>query len=421
MSLLSLLLLVTQVPAAPELNDSDQTSADAAVHWSQWRGPSRDGQAPGRDWGSDLSLENLDEVWRFDGLGPSYSGPVADAERVYTTETVDEEYEVVRAISRATGEELWQKKWDGAMKVPFFAARNGSWIRSTPALDGDSLYVAGMRDLLVCLDTETGDLRWSVDFTERFETKVPAFGCVSSPLIIGEGLLIQAGSSLVLLDKRTGETLWRTLVESVGSMSGGAFSSPVVATLAGRRQAVVQTRADLAGVGLEDGEVVWSTPIKAFRGMNILSPTILGDGVFTSTYGGKSQMLSISEGEEGLQVEPVWSSRVQGYMTSPVVVDGYAYLFLRNNRFTCMELATGEKRWTSPPTGDEYWSLAVQGDRILALSNTGMLRIVQADPEGYRVISEREVAEVETWAHVAPANDQVFIRAQDSLIALKWK
>ena len=132
-------------------------------------------------------------------------------------------------------------------------------------------------------------------------------------------------------------------------------------------------------------------------------------------------MFSVTEGESGAQVEQAWNSGVQGYMTSPVIVDGHAYLFLRSNRFSCIDLETGEKRWTSPPTGDDYWSLAVQGDRILALSNTGVLRLVQADPEGYQVLSEREVAEAESWAHVAPAGDQVFIRTQESLIAFGWK
>ena len=46
---------------------------------------------------------------------------------------------------------------------------------------------------------------------------------------------------------------------------------------------------------------------------------------------------------------------------------------------------------------------------------------IQDDPGGNQVLSEREVIEAETWAHVAPAGDQVFIRAQNSLIALGWK
>jgi outer membrane protein assembly factor BamB len=426
MQLIQITLLLTTLGPGSSLlagnpEGGDGKEPDEIGIWTQWRGPSRDGHALGEAWASDLSPANLVEVWRVDGLGPSYSGPVVDTERVYTTETVDEEYEVVRAISRATGEELWRTNWEGAMEVPFFAARNGSWIRSTPALDGDALYVAGIRDVLVCLDAATGSVRWTVDFTERFDTKLAPFGCASSPLVVGDGVLIQAGSSLVKLDKRTGETAWRAMVDRGDVMSGGAFSSPVVASLAGRSQVVVQTRVALAGVGLEDGEVIWSTPVKAFRGMNILTPTIVDNGVFTSTYGGRSQMFSVTEGEGGTQVERVWNTGVQGYMTSPVIVDGHAYLFLRSNRFSCIELATGEERWTSPPTGDDYWSLAVQGDRILALSNTGMLRLIQAGPDGYQVLSEREVVEAETWAHVAPAGDQVFIRAQDSLIALGWK
>ena len=48
-----------------------------------------------------------------------------------------------------TGKELWRAQWPGAMAVPFFAMSNGSWIRATPAYDGESLYVAGMRDVLV--------------------------------------------------------------------------------------------------------------------------------------------------------------------------------------------------------------------------------------------------------------------------------
>ena len=421
MSILPIIFLVTQLTPALGQGDADANTAQVSDTWTQWRGPSRDGHVLGEAWASDLTPERLVEIWRVDDLGPSYSGPLVDATRVYTTETVDKEYEVVRAVSRATGEELWQRSWKGAMKVPFFAARNGSWIRSTPALDGDALYVAGIRDVLACLDAETGAIRWTVDFTERFGTKLPPFGCASSPLVVGDGVLIQAGSSLVKLDKRTGETIWRAMVDGGDIMSGGAFSSPVIAELAGRKQVVVQSRTELAGVGLEDGELIWSTPVKAFRGMNILTPTIVDNGVFTSTYGGRAQMFSVTEGVEGTQVQREWISGVQGYMTSPVVVDGHAYLFLRSNRFSCIDLATGEKRWTSPPTGDDYWSLAVQGDRILALSNTGILRLIQADPESYQVLSEREVAEAETWAHVAPAGDQVFVRAQDSLIALGWK
>lgn len=97
---------------------------------------------------------------------------------VFTTETREETDEVVYALDRKTGEERWQAKWKGAMKVPFFAASNGSWIRSTPAYDGERLYVAGMRDVLACFEAKSGNEIWRVDFVEKFGSSLPAFGFV---------------------------------------------------------------------------------------------------------------------------------------------------------------------------------------------------------------------------------------------------
>ena len=59
------------------------------------------------------------------------------------------------------------------MKVPFFARKNGSWVRSTPACDGESIYIGGIRDVLVAIDLENGRERWRVDFPEREGSPVP--------------------------------------------------------------------------------------------------------------------------------------------------------------------------------------------------------------------------------------------------------
>ena len=171
------------------------------------------------------------------------------------------------------------------MTVPFFAKSNGDWIRATPACDGERLFVAGMRDLLVCLDARTGQERWRFDFVKKLEAPVPDFGCVCSPLVDGDAVYVQAGASVVKLHKQTGELLWRSLKDQ-GGMWGSVFSSPIIATLGGQRQLVVQTREKLAGLTLETGEVLWSQPVEAFRGMNILTPVVHEDTVFTSAYGG---------------------------------------------------------------------------------------------------------------------------------------
>ena len=206
--------------------------------WNQWRGPGRDAIVRGAVWPDCVDESHLTRLWRVE-LPPSYSGPIVSESLVFTTATADEEREVAYAFDRHSGEKLWEVNWPGAMSVPFFAASNGSWIRATPACDGERLFVAGMRDVLVCLDAQTGQEQWRVDFVEKLGTPVPSFGFASSPLIDGRWLYVQAGASLVKLDKTSGEIAWRVLPEA-GGMMDSAFSSPVIATLAGHRQLVVQ-------------------------------------------------------------------------------------------------------------------------------------------------------------------------------------
>ena len=200
-------ICLAMLVAAVTLCPLPAVAADIAATWPQWRGPSRDGQAPMSPvWPDRLDEATLVKHWRVE-LGPSYSGPIVAADLVFVTETRDKKTEVVQALSRTDGKVLWSAEWPGATSVPFFAASNGDWIRVTPAFDGESLFAAGMRDVLVCLDAASGQERWRVDFVERFKSALPTFGFVSSPLVDGEHVYVQAGGSFVKLNKRNGETV----------------------------------------------------------------------------------------------------------------------------------------------------------------------------------------------------------------------
>ncbi|MEI6637257.1 MAG: PQQ-binding-like beta-propeller repeat protein, partial [Planctomycetota bacterium] len=289
----------------------------AETAWCQWRGPSRDGFVAGAAWPDGLADDRLEKAWRVD-LGPSYSGPVVAGDVVIVTETADAATEHVRAFDRATGAERWHAEWEGALRVPFFAASNGSWIRSTPCVDGDRVYVAGMRDLLVCLDVASGREHWRVDFVKALESPLPAFGCVSSPLVIGDHVYVQAGSGFAKLDKLTGAIVWRVLDDG-GGMLGSAFSSPYPVTLDGIPQILVQTREELAAVDPEKGSVLWKTPVEAFRGMNIVTPTVSDGRIFTTSYGGGSFLFAVNPTRTDKPVEQVWRNKIQGYMSTPIV------------------------------------------------------------------------------------------------------
>lgn len=407
-----LLALITLLPAPGRCED-----------WPQWRGPTRDGRYRGPSWPESLDEKSLAQRWRVE-LEPSYSGPIVCGERVFTTETVKADKERVTAFARDTGEKLWQTEWKGSLVVPFFAWSNGSWIRATPACDGETLFVAGMRDVLVALDVATGKERWRNDFVEQYKSPAPAFGFVSSPLIDGEFVYVQAAAAVVKLNKRTGTVAWRQF-EDAGGMNGSAFASPVIATIGGVRQLVVQSREKLAGLTLEEGQVLWSQEVPAFRGMNIISPTIHDELAFTSTYGGKTVGYRITNRAESsetprFEVETAWQEPSQGYMSSPLIIDGHAYVHLRNQRFACFNLGEGKRTWTTEPFG-KYWSLVARQDRILALDEKGELLLIAADPKEFKLLSRRKVSTDSAWAHLAVADGKLFIRELNALTVWDWK
>ena len=390
-----------------------------AADWPQWRGPTRDGQVVGPGWPDKLDTNHLRQIWRVE-LGPSYSGPIVAGDRVFTTETKDKKFEVVTAFERQTGKEVWRTQWEGAVSVPFFAKSNGDWIRATPACDGESLFVAGMRDLLVCLDARTGQERWRFDFVKKLEAPVPDFGCVCSPLVDGDAVYVQAGASVAKLHKKTGELLWRSLKDR-GGMWGSVFSSPIIATLGGQRQLVVQTREKLAGLTLETGEVLWSQPVEAFRGMNILTPVVHQDTVFTSTYGGKTIGFKVVAAAGNFTITQTWTHKSQGYMSTPIVIDGVAYEHLRSQRVMAIAISTGRELWTSDKSFGKYWSLVAQGDRILALDQRGQLFLFRANKEKFELLDQRKLADAETWAHLAVAGEALFVRELNALVGYRWR
>lgn len=387
-------------------------------NWPQWRGPERNGKIEAPAWPKTVSTDQLNQDWSI-ALEPSYSGPIVVGDTVFTTETIKKKWESVRALGRKTGKEKWQTQWEGAMSVPFFAKANGSWIRSTPAYDSGVLYVAGIRDVLVALDAEKGTLLWRKDFTQEMGSPLPSFGCVSSPLIHGDAVIVQAGGGVVSLDKSTGDVNWHSAKDG-GGMYGSAFSSPTITTLAGSEQLVIQSRSELMGLNPSTGNVLWKQPVKAFRGMNILTPTFHKDLVITSAYGGKTHAFKVTKEGSDFNISEAWNFKAQGYMSSPILSDTHMFLHLRNQRIACIKLEDGSEAWTTSERFGKYWSMIANKDQIMALDEKGILYLVKMNTEKLEITDQRKLESNDTWAHLAITGDQVFVRSLNGLSSFRW-
>lgn len=110
----------------------------------------------------------------------------------------------------------------------------------------------------------------------------------------------------------------------------------------------------------------------------------------------------------------------QAYMSSPVVIGSHAYLHLRNQRFTCIDLKSGKETWITKPYG-QYWSMVAQGDRILALDERGEMLLIRTNPEKFELLDSRKISEASTWAHLAVCGDEIYVRELKAIAAYRWK
>jgi outer membrane protein assembly factor BamB len=168
--------------------------------------------------------------------------------------------------------------------------------------------------------------------------------------------------------------------------------------------------------------VLWQQPVQAFRGMNILTPLVFDDSIFTSSYGGGSRLYEVKPSGDDWGVVEVWSDKAsQGYMSTPVLIEGHIYLHRRDRRFSCLDPQARTVRWTAKGRFGQYWSLVANGSRILALDQKGELLLIDADPEAFELVDRRKIAEQETWAHLAVAGQQVFVRELQAIAAYRWR
>ena len=80
-------------------------------------------------------------------------------------------------------------------------------------------------------------------------------------------------------------------------------------------------------------------------------------------------------------------------------------------------MAIGESRWRSELRFGKYWSKVWRDDRILALDSDGALYLVDATPQRFELLDGLQVADEETWGHLAVSGDDIFVRGLEAISA----
>jgi outer membrane protein assembly factor BamB len=397
------------------------TSISSRADWPQWRGPDRSGHVPpGVPVPATLPGE-LKTLWK-NKIGEGHSSPVVFKDQlVYIDEQGDRE--VVHLLDARTGRPRWSVPFAEAYRDEF-----GPGARATPVIDGDRVYVQSCKGEFQCLSLADGKQIWrtnyETDYGAVFFGQLPANaaarrrGHAASPLIDEDRILLQPGGTngagIVCFNKYSGEVLWKSQSDEAG------YSSPILATLAGVKQAVVYTGDRLIGLDRLTGALLWEAPYRTAAKRHVVTPALVGDSVIVSSHTIGMVCNTISKEGGKLKATETWANKPLKINTASfVAVDGYLYGLGATRNYVCVDAATGKIAWSQPGFADEptraYASTLVLGKNLLILTDQGELVMIAADPEKYREIGRTQACG-KTWSLPAYVNGKLYVRDSRDLV-----
>jgi outer membrane protein assembly factor BamB len=389
----------------------------------QWRGPNRDGIYQDTQLLKEWSEEGPEVLFLTKGIGRGFSSAVATSKMIYVT-GIKDSYEYLTAMD-LEGHIVWQKSigpcWDQSFPE----------TRSTPTVEDDRVYVLSGKDLMVCFHAETGELIWSVDIHEEYDSRWDMFGVSESVLLVGDKVITTpAGESTmaIALDKMTGELVWKS--KPIGANRSNM--SPILIEHCGKEYVIASSQTHMIGVDPQNGKILWDYQYnflnEAHENTTILANTpIYKDSCLWISNGWDVPSVMLEIAPDGRSVSEKYRDRTFDNQNMGVVlVDGYLYgsnFTGRNDgKWVCMNWDTGEIKWiadfhTKGPI------IYADGMLYCYEEKQGNMALVKADPETFELISSFRITEGAGpyWARPTIFNQVLYVRHGEVLVAYNIK
>ncbi|HOX01271.1 MAG TPA: PQQ-binding-like beta-propeller repeat protein [Candidatus Paceibacterota bacterium] len=366
--------------------------------WPEFRGPRGDGHAAvsagGRPAGLPLTWSETSNVrWKTPIPHRGWSTPVVMGGQVWvTTATEDGRDYFAIGLDAGTGRIVFQEKVfhsDDPEPLGNGASMN-CYATPSPVIEPGRVYVHFGRFGTACLDTRTGQPIWKRDDIQCRHYRGP-----SSSLVLFENRLILTMDGVdvqyhIALDKRTGETLWKTdrsvawNDENVpGQMARDgdlrkAHSTPLVVDVGGQPQMLSVGAKAAYGYDPRSGRELWRVQHPDWSAAP--RPLFHRGLAFFVTGLSKKEMWAVKTDGQGDVTDTgiVWKLRTRvGKYASPILVDSLIYTAAEESFLTCLEAATGETVWTER-IGGKYAASPVCADgRLYFFSQEGKTVVIE--------------------------------------------
>ena len=382
-----------------------------AADWTQYRGPSHDGTSPDRietNW--DGAVTNA--VWKATARYGFSSFAVAGGRAITQVRRSVGGFqkEVCLALSITNGLELWATVIDDALYDVGAGADDGP--RTTPSIDGETVFVLSSNLKLVRLNPADGAVVWKTNLLAGYGGILIPWQNAASPLLDSGRIFVNVNCgvrTLLALRAADGGLAWRS-EESVAM----THSTPVLADLCGVRQVVFATQSGLVSLEHSTGNRLWYFAYPFLYATSLaVSPVVCRDMVFISGANGMGSCAAQVSFTNGIwSARQIWSSDLASVWMTPVCHNGYLYGHFGSSSFSpfkCISMETGEEMWSIDGFGRGGTLLV--NDHLVALTENGTLVLVQPTPEAYTELGRFQAVTGQCWNSPAVCDGRLYVRS----------
>jgi outer membrane protein assembly factor BamB len=409
-----------------------------AQEWTRFRGPNGQGISDAKT--IPVEWKNSDFNWKVDLPLGGHSSPVLWGEKIFLTcadDSKSAERQVV-CLHADDGRILWAKKYSSTLhrKHPF-----NSFASATPAVDEERVYVAWSTPeeyTLLALD-HSGKEMWRC----KLGAFVSQHSCGTSPVVFEDLVIIgneqddvdkvdpnqKGDSSLVAVDRKTGEVRWKTPRRS----DLVAYSTPCLYQPKGSApQLIFNSKAHgVTGIDPHTGKVNWeisevgSAPLLTKR--SVSSPVLAGDFI-TATCGegaGGNYLVAIRPGDPKAGREPQRAYRVEQkegapYVPTPIAKGNLLFLWGDSGIVSCLDSRSGKVNWNKRVSGASganfFGSPICVNDKLYCVSAKGQVVVLAASAK-YELLARNELNDI---CHSTPAvaGGRMYVRTYGHLFSV---
>jgi outer membrane protein assembly factor BamB len=375
---------------------------------------------------------------------------------VYQNGSIPAGVECCVAVDAATGTNIWtaaigsaNMTWNpsgngvntGGLGAPPYNTGDGP--RTTPAVEGGSVFVLSARMVLISLNWTNGAVNWTKDLVALYGASEPG-GCPdcwwnngASPLLDNGLIFVNLNSAndnnfLCAFSTTDGSRVWAS---PNNEANGLAHNTPVVATIQGVRQVIFATMTRLVSLDCNTGSSLWQFMYPFPRRPQSLgaSPVVYSNIVFcTEQYydggGSTAAQITLTDGTWHVQQlyykddSNYWDPHYRSLWMTPVCYQGFIYMLcggadppFLSSPLNCIELSTGDLKWAET-NGFGRGGLILVNTNLLVLTEDGQLVLVQPNPSAYTELARYRAFQFTTavpgkcWNSPAYSNGRIYAR-----------